>query len=402
MRFPSRSHPTTDADEVAGTVRVERRVGAALRKAGSGDIVVLDHVDLDRQHAEALLDHGVAAVVNAAPFLSGRYPALGAEALARAGVLLVDQVGADVFGAVKDGTRARIVEGTLYVGQRAVARGRVLDVDAVQGLMDQAREGLSAQLQALTYNTTELLRREQDLLLHGRGIPRLATVMEGRPVVVVVRDFDHEAELRRLRAFIREQHPVLVGVDHGADTVLAAGHRPDLVVVGQTGFTGVRRSEDSVSDKALTSAREVLLHSDASDRVVGADRLDRLGVRAQRIAASGTTEDVALLVAENAGASVIVTVGTHATLDEFLDRQRSGLASTFLTRLRVGPRLVDARSVHALYAGRMRSWHLLLPVLVGLVAVVVAVAVTPQGEVWVEDLRHLLDTILDSIKGLFT
>jgi uncharacterized membrane-anchored protein len=402
MKLPFRHIAPTETAEITGPARVDRRVGAVLRKAGAGDIVVVDHLDLDRNLAEALLRHGVAAVVNASPFLSGRYPALGPEVLARGGVLLIDSVGLEVFGAVKDGSQVRIVGGALHVGERVAAEGRLLDVTAVQELMEQARTGLNAQLQALAHNTTEFLRREQELLLHGRGIPDLATVMEDRPVVVVVRDFDHEADLRRLRRFIREQRPVLVGVDLGADTLLAAGHRPDLAVVGQAGFTGLRLSQDSVSDEALTTAREVVVHADAADRVVGAERLDRLGVRAQRISASGTTEDIALLVAENAGASVIVTVGTHATLDEFLDRQRSGLASTFLTRLKVGPRLVDARTVPALYAGRVRSWHLLLPLLVGLLAVAVAVAVTPQGEVWLDGLRDLIDSIRDSIKGLFS
>jgi uncharacterized membrane-anchored protein len=402
MRFPSRQH-TSVHPGATGTVRIDRRLDTVLRKAGPGDIAVIDHSDLDRSHAEALLDHGVRAVVNASPFISGRYPNLGPEALVQAGVVLVDEVGQEVFTAVKDGTRVQVADdGTLYVGDRAVASGRPLSLDDVRAQMDAARVGLTAQLQSLTHNTTEYLRREQDLLLHGLGVPQLTTPMKGRPVVVVVRDFDHEADLRRIRTFIREQRPVLVGVDAGAETLRAAKLRPDVVVVGEGGLGGGAGGTRPVSDQALAAAREVVVHADASDRAAGSERLDRLGLRTQRIAASGTTEDIALLIADHQGASLIVTVGTHATLDEFLDRQRSGLASTFLTRLRVGPRLVDARSVPTLYAGRVRTWQLLLVVLVGLLAVALAVALTPQGEQWVDELRAAIEPLLDRLQGLFS
>jgi len=220
--------------------------------------------------------------------------------------------------------------------------------------------------------------------------------------VVVVRDFDHEADLRRMRRFVREQRPVLVGVDGGADALLAVKLRPDLVVVGEGGFSSGALPGQAVSDAALTKAGEVLLHADASDRVVGAERLDRLGIRPQKISASGSTEDIALLVADSKGASLIITVGTHATLDEFLDRQRSGLSSTFLTRLKVGTRVVDAKSVPQLYAGRVRLWHLLLVLLVGLLAVALAVSVTPVGEEWAAELRDAAESLLDRVQGLLS
>jgi uncharacterized membrane-anchored protein len=225
-------------------------------------------------------------------------------------------------------------------------------------------------------------------------------------VVVVVRDFDHEADLGRLRRFIREQRPVLIGVDAGADALLAAKLTPDLVVVGENGLAPAGSVQTHVvSDAVLDRAGEVVLHADTSDRAVGAERLERLGVRPKRISASGVTEDIALLIADIKGASVIVTVGTHATLDEFLDRHRSDLASTFLTRLRIGPRLVDARSVPVLYAGRVRTWHLALVLLVGLLAVVAAVTTTPAGEVWAEELRaatvSAAESLADQVQGLF-
>lgn len=405
MRLPSRQKPVDGQPGVVGTARADRRTASLLRRLRPGDVAVIDHLDLDRAGAEALLDTGVVAVVNASPFISGRYPNLGPELLAKSGVLLVDNVGAEIFTKVHDGSTVRLHDGEIFVKDEAVASGRVLDADDVRSLMDEARSGLSTQLQSFTHNTTEFLRREQDLLLHGQGAPTVRTPLQGRPVVVVVRDYDYRQDLRRLRRYIREQRPVLVGVDAGADALLEAGHRPDIVVVGESGLAqGERTSERStaVSDKALRGARDVVLHTDRAGRAVGSERLDRVGVRAQTFPASGTSEDVAMILADLSGASLLVAVGTHATLDEFLDRQRAGLASTFLTRLRVGPKLVDAKSVPQLYAGRVRIWHLLVVLLAGIVALGVAIAVTPVGEGWWTNIQAGLQDLLDWFQGLFS
>jgi len=404
MKFPSRPKPLDGLPGVSGTVRVDRRTTTLMRRLKPGDIAVIDHLDLDRANAEALVDKGVAAVVNASPFISGRYPNLGPELLAKSGVVLLDNVGSDVFAKLHDGNPARIHEGRLYVREEQVLAGRELTAEDIADMMDEARGGLSTQLQSFTHNTTEFLRREQDLLLHGQGAPEIKTKLEGRPVVVVVRGYDFREDLRRLRRYIREQRPVLIGVDAGADALLEAGHRPDLVVVGETGLAQGVRSGDSgaVSDKALRGAREVVLHTDRAGRAVGSDRLGRIGVRAQTFSASGTSEDVAMLLADLAGASLIVSVGTHATLGEFLDRHRSGLASTFLTRLRVGPKLVDAKGVPQLYAGRVRLWHLLLVLLAGIVALLVALAATPVGQEWWDSVQTWLADPTDWFQGLFS
>ena len=401
MKFPSRQRPEPRLPGTTGTVRVDRRTSTLVRRLRPGDIAVIDHLDLDRANAEALLDRRVVAVVNASPFISGRYPNLGPELLARSGVVLVDNVGADVFGMLHDGVEGRIHDGALYVKGEPVVSGTQLSAEDIATMMEEARGGLSTQLQSFTHNTTEFLRREQDLLLHGQGAPELRTRLESRPVVVVVRGYDYREDLRRLKGYIREQRPVLIGVDGGADALLEAGHRPDIVVVGETGLAPGNRSADAgaVSDKALRGAGEVVLHSDRTGRAVGSDRLDRIGVRAHNFSASGTSADVALLLADLAGASLIVAVGTHATLTEFLDRHRSGLASTFLTRLRVGPKLVDAKAVPHLYSGRVRGWHLLAVLLAGVVALLVALAGTPVGQEWWDAVQAWLD---DATQGLLS
>ena len=404
MKFPSRQKPVDGLPGTTGTARLDRRTNTLVRRLRPGDVAVIDHLDLDRATAEALIDCGVAAVVNASPFISGRYPNLGPELLAKSGVVLLDNVGSEVFAKISDGSVVRVHDGQLYVRDEPVVTGRELSVDDVQEMMEEARGGLSTQLQSFTHNTTEFLRREQDLLLHGQGAPALRTKLDGRPVVIVVRGYDYRDDLKRLKRYIHEQRPVLIGVNAGADALIAAGHRPDVVGVGEDGLAQGSRAGDgaTVSDKALRGAREVVLHTDRAGRAVGSDRLDRIGVRAQNFSASGTSEDVSMLLADLSGASLIVLVGTHATLDEFLDRHRAGLASTFLTRLRVGPKLVDAKGVPHLYSGRVRVWHLLLVLLAGVAALLVAVAATPVGQEWWTTVQAPLDDLYDWFQGLFT
>ncbi|MGH3333157.1 MAG: putative cytokinetic ring protein SteA [Nocardioidaceae bacterium] len=399
-----RQKPVDGLPGLTGTARLDRRTTTLVRRLDRGDVAVIDHLDLDRANAEALVDRGVAAVVNASPFISGRFPNLGPELLAKSGVVLLDNVGSEVFAKVDDGATVRIHDGQLFVKGEPVISGRELSAEDIRKLMDEARDGLFTQLQSFTHNTTEFLRREQDLLLHGQGAPKLRTRLDGRPVVVVVRGYDYREDLRRLRRYLREQRPVLVGVDGGADALLEAGHRPDVVVVGETGLAQSSRAGDSAgaSDKALRGAREVVLHTDRAGRAVGSERLDKIGVRAQKFSASGTSEDIAMLLADLSGASLIVSVGTHATLDEFLDQHRSGLASTFLTRLRVGPKLVDAKAVPQLYAGRVRMWHLLVVLLAGVVALLVAVAATPVGQDWWVSVQPALEDLIDWFQGLFS
>lgn len=383
MRLPTRTPASPVLPGTHGTARVDRRVRTLLPRLQRGDVAVLDQHDLDRSTAEALVAAGVVAVVDAAPLLSGRYPAHGPQVLADAGVVLVDRAGPEVLGAVRDGARVRVHEGAVWVADRLLAQGREVDAATVAAETDRARSGLSSQLDALTHHSAEFVRREQDLLLHGTGLPRLGTPVEGRTVVVVAPGRDHRAELAGLRPYLREQDPVLVGVDTGADALVAAGLRPDVLVVGPT-------EADLPAAAALRAARDLVVCAEPGAGAAGADRLERLRTRPQRVETAATSEDVALLLADRHDAALIVGVGLHDSLDDVLDRQREGLGGSFLTRLVVGHRLVDAAAVPRLYSGRVRPRHLLLVVLAGLVALAAAVATTPVGQEWG---RALLDAL---------
>ncbi|GAA2150166.1 putative cytokinetic ring protein SteA [Nocardioides koreensis] len=392
MKLPVRQRSPIAPPGLVGTARVERRTRSLLPRLRPGDLAVLDHLDMDRTTAQALVDAGVTAVVNASPMISGRYANLGPQVLADAGVLLVDRIGADGLAAIKDGTTIRVHEATVYVDDEPVASGRELDAGDVRAEMEQARTGLATQLETFTHNSTEFLRREEDLLLHGRGLPRPSTRIAGRPVVVVVAGHEHEDELTAVRAFLREQQPVLIGVERGAEVLRAAGYRPDIVLLD------ARADEsDRPSVKTLRAARDVVVRVDrGADRAV-TDQLERLGVRPLRLETGATPEDSALILADACDASVIVGVGMHATLDEFLDRQRPGLASTYLTRLKVGPRLVDATAVPRLYSGRVRPRHLYLVMLAGLVAMLAAISVTPVGGEWLDSLQAAVTDLVHTL-----
>ena len=355
---------------VVGPARLDRRTKHLTRRIGAGDIAVVDHVDLDRVSADALVARRVAAVVNAAPSTSGRYPNLGPELLLRAGIPLLDAVGEQVFREVREGDVVRLDGDRLLVGERIVARGVLQDEQSVGAAMAGARAGLVAQLEAFAATTTEYLLEEWELLLDGVGFPDLRTEFEGRHALVVVRGYDHREDLRALRPYIREHRPVLVGVDGGADALREVGLTPDLVV----------GDLESVSDEVLRCGAEVVVHADADGRAPGLARVQDLGVPAVVFPAAGTSEDIALLLADEGGASLIVAAGTHATLVEFLDIGRQGTASTFLTRLRIGSKLVDAKSVSHLHHRRISLWSLLALVLAALLAMTAALHASPVGD----------------------
>jgi uncharacterized membrane-anchored protein len=388
---PSRRRPGEALPGVHGTARVDRRVSALLPRLRPGDVAVLDVLDLDRPTAQALVDAGVGAVVDASPLISGRYPNLGPEVLADAGIVLVDRVGAAGLGALRDGARVRVHDGAVFVGDRVVAMGRALEPDTIAAELAAARSGMVSQLQSFTHNSSEFLRREQDLLLHGTGLPRLRTAMAGKPVVVVSDAHDLQARRKELKPFLKEQQPILVGVDAGAEALAQAGYQPHVVLVTATA--------EPPGSKVLRAARDVVVVLEPGAPVTVAERLERLGVRPLRLETTATAEDAALLLADASGPRVIVAVGSRASLEEFLDRGRTGLASTYLTRLKVGARVVDAAAVPTLYSGRVRPWHVLLALVLCLVAVAAAVATTPVGQDWAQQVSTWLGDLVSDLRG---
>ncbi|MDO9380192.1 MAG: putative cytokinetic ring protein SteA [Nocardioidaceae bacterium] len=392
MKLPNLRRPAAPAaGGTSGTVRMDRRTKNLTKRLKPGDVAVIDHVDLDRESAETLVRCRVAAVVNASSSTSGRYPNLGPEVIAAAGIPLVDRVGSGVFGTLSEGDRVTIdADGVVSRSDGSKVSGDVLDVHRAAALKSEARAGMTTQLESFTVNATEHLRREQELLLDGVGVPELHTRIEGRPVVLVTAGHGHARDLHALRHYLSEHRPVLIGVEGGADVLLEADLKPD-VVVGHL---------DALSDRALRCGAEVVEQTGRTGRTTDAERLERLGVDVLRFGAGGAAEDLAMILADDRGARIIVTVGIHANLVEYLDGGRSSSASTFLARLRVGSKLIDAQAVAAVHRPRVGLPMLLLLLLAAAVALVLALSTTPVGSDWLEPVTSGLGALVDRIQEL--
>ncbi|ROT27157.1 putative cytokinetic ring protein SteA [Micromonospora sp. HM5-17] len=392
MRLPTlRRARSAEPGVIVGTARLDRRTKRLVGRLRPGDIAVIDHVDLDRVAADSLVAVGVAAVLNAKPSVSGRYPNLGPEVLIKAGIPLIDDLGESIFQQIREGDTVRIDGNTVLVGDEPIGHGTRQDAESVAKAMADAREGLSVQLEAFAANTMEYLKQERDLLLDGVGVPDIETPIRGRHCLIVVRGYDYKADLDVLRPYIREFKPVLIGVDGGADALVEAGYTPDLIIGDM----------DSVTDDVLRCGAEVIVHAYPDGRAPGLARVNSLGVSAQTFPAAATSEDLAMLLADGKGASLIVAVGTHATLVEFLDKGRGGMASTFLTRLKVGGKLVDAKGVSRLYRQSISGSSLLLLVLSALAAMASAVAVSTVGKAYLGVASEWWNNVVFQLGQLF-
>ncbi|MFC4592390.1 putative cytokinetic ring protein SteA [Sphaerisporangium corydalis] len=387
-----RRRKASDLPGVTAVARIDRRTKSLTKHLRSGEIAIIDHVDVDRVSAEALVACGVSVVVNIAANISGRYPNLGPQILVNAGVTLVDSATPEIFDRVRDGDVVRVHEGQVYLDEELVGKGETVTPESIDAAMAEARAGLSVLIEDFAMNTMEYIRRERDLLIDGVGVPDIRTSMEGRHVLVVVRGYHYKEDIATLRPYIREYRPVLIGVDGGADALMEAGYLPDLIV----------GDFDSVSERALCCGAELVVHAYRDGRAPGLERVERLGQQAVIFPATGTSEDIAILLADDKDASLIVAVGTHGTLVEFLDKGRSGMASTFLTRLRVGGKLVEAKGVSRLYRSRISVGSLLLLVATALITVGVVLWFSPMGKVWLNGLRDAWNGFIFWLVGLFS
>jgi uncharacterized membrane-anchored protein len=376
---------------VTGPARLDRRTKNIVRRLEPGAIAIIDHADLDRVSAETLIRLEGAAVINVSASISGRYPNLGPQLLVEAGIPLVDDVGPDVFDQLRDGQDVRLDKDTLYLGETIVAKGNLQSTETVTADMASARDGLADQLRAFVTNTMEYIDRDSDLLVNGIRIPELQTRLEGRHALVVARGYRHSEDLQALRAYIREFKPVMIGVDGGANALLEAGYRPDMIVGDM----------DSVSDRALNCGAEIVVHAYPNGFAPGLPRVQDLGLQSVTCPATGTSEDVAVLLADEVGAALIVVVGMRFSLVEFLDKGRSGMASAILTRIRVADKIVDAKGVSRLYQSRISGKALVLLALAALVTLVVAVLTLPAGPDYLKYLGLEFDHLRIWLTGLF-
>ena len=350
-----------------GPLRRGRKTKLLVKKLRAGEVALIDHRNLDRVSAEDLIAAGVAAVLNCRASSSGDYPNMGPLLLVEAGVPLVDLPDAGLFDTLRDGDPLELRGGSVWSRGAEVARGVLQEPALVRAATEARRRDIGEALEAFARNTVEHMVEERDLLSGGLELPRFDTSFRDRPALVVVRGVDHHADLLALRPYIRDVRPVLIGVDGGANAILEAGFQPDMIVGDM----------DSASPATLACGAELVVHGYTDGRAPGRELLEELGLDFKIVPAPGTSQDVAMLIAHEKGASLIVSVGSQFNLVEFLDKNRQGMSSTFITRLRLGEKIVDAKGVSRLYRPTPGMWPVALLLAVGLVALVAVVLATP-------------------------
>ena len=379
MAIEQYSEPEFEIDPgeiVVGPARADRRTKELVKRLCPGDIAVIDHADIDRVAAENLIRAAPSAVINASTSFTGRYPHVGPLLIAEAGIPLIDDVGPEIIDLVDEGEELRLVGNDLWRGEEFLVGGRRQEADDLARRVVRARADMGAELEAFAVNTLEWIRREARLTFEPLVLPPLRADFRGRHALVVVRGHDYRSDLKALRAYIREFQPVLVAVDGGADALLEFGLQPDIII----------GDFDSVSEEALACGADLVHHVHPDGRAPGREDLLRWGVSYVEFVAEGTSEDVAMLLSAEAGAELIVAVGTHASMVEFLDKGRAGMASTFLTRLRLGPLLVDAKGVNRLYETRLRRRDLAVLIGAAFLAMLVVTIVSEPLHVFLSGL----------------
>ena len=390
--------PTPPARTVGGPVRLGRKTKHLVKHLLRGEVAVIDHLDIDRVSAEELIAAGAVAVLNCSPSSGGSYPNLGPQLLVEAGILLVDLPDDSLFEVLSDGDAVLVrastcsvpvsrisAEGEVLRSGEVLACGDILDLERVCAETEARRSEIGEALERFAHNTIEHMREERELLAGRIELPRFATDFRDRSTLVVVRGVGHQRDLRALRPFIRDMRPVIVAVDGGAEALIEEGLTPDMIVGDM----------DSAGEAALRCGAELVVHSYPDGRAPGRHRLEELGVQFKLVPAPGTSQDVALLIAAEKGARLIVSVGSQFNLVEFLDRNRRGMSSTFLTRLRIGEILVDAKGVSRLYQPRPGLTPLLVVLAAGLIAMIAVVAMTPALRDVVELLWLKLQLLAD-------
>jgi uncharacterized membrane-anchored protein len=376
---------------VQAVARLDKRTKNLVKRLRPGEIAIIDHTDIDRVSAESLIECRPSYVVNAACSITGNYPNLGPLMIVASGINILDETGLRVFELIREGDRVEIIGNALFLNGDLVSRGTVLSLEEIELRIEDSKTRLGKHLGDFAANTVELLEAEKEILLGSIELPHIKTRFKGRHTLIVVRGPDYKRDLKALRTYMREVKPVLVGVDGGADALLEMGHKPH-VVVGDM---------DSVSDETLRCGAELVVHGYPHGRAPGKSRLDDMELPSTVFRYPGTSEDIAMLIAYEKGSELIAMVGGHNNLIEFLDKDRKGMASTFLVRLRIGPTLVDAKGISQLYQTRLKAWHLVMMVIAALLVIAIVILLSEpvrqlisilamRFQVWLMKLQNLI------------
>lgn len=362
---------------VEAPIKVDRKTKRLAKRLTGGEIAVIHHKDIDEVAANSLVEGKIKLVINASQSISGRYPNKGPGILVDKNILIVDNVGEELFNNLQEGQIIEVVDGRIYRDEELLGQGEVLDKDEVDNKIKLAYENLAVELDRFIDNTIDYAKKEKGLILGEVEIPKVSTDYKNRHVLIVVRGQDYKQDLSTIISYIEEMKPILVGVDGGADALLEFGYTPD-VIVGDM---------DSVSDEALKKAKEIVVHAYTDGRAPGLKRVQDLGLDAVLFPAPGTSEDIAMLTAYEYKAELIVAVGTHSNMIDFLEKGRPGMASTFLVRLKIGSKLIDAKGVNLLYRSKLKLKYIWALIATALFPVFILASLSPS----VKQFMHLME-----------
>lgn len=371
---------------VEAPIKVDRKTKRLAKRLTGGEIAVINHIDIDEVAANSLVEGKTKLVINAAPSISGRYPNKGPGILTDNNILIIDNIGEELFHQLKDDEVLEVVDNKIYKNGELFCIGELLDKAAVEEKIKIAYENLEAELDRFIDNTIDYAKKEKGFILGEVNIPKMETNYKDRHVLIVVRGQDYKKDLSTIISYIDEMKPILVGVDGGADALMEFGYNPD-VIVGDM---------DSVSDEALKKAKEIVVHAYTDGRAPGLKRVKELGLNAITFPAPGTSEDIAMLTAYEYGAELIVALGTHSNMIDFLEKGRSGMASTFLVRLKIGSKLIDAKGVNLLYKSKLKLKYIIALIITGLFPVAIALSLSPS----VQQFLHLMELKLKLLMQL--
>ena len=352
---------------VEAPIKVDRKTKKLAKRLSAGEIAVINHIDIDEVAANSLVERKIKLVINAAPSISGRYPNKGPKILIDNNILIIDNVGENVFEELEEGQVIEVNNGQIYRDGQFIGSGEVMDKSVVEKRTQIAYENMSVELDRFIDNTIEYAKREKGFILGETEIPKMTTNYKDRHVLVVVRGQDYKEDLATIKSYIEEMKPILVGVDGGADALLECGYNPD-VIVGDM---------DSVTDEALKKAKEIVVHAYVDGRAPGLKRVQDLGLDAVVFPAPGTSEDIAMLTAYEYGAELIVALGSHSNMIDFLEKGRKGMASTFLVRLKIGAKLIDAKGVNLLYKSKLKMKYIWALVITAIFPVIIIAYLSP-------------------------
>ena len=354
--------------KIKAPIKIDRKTKNLAKRLNAGEIAVINHRDIDEVAADSLVERKVKAVINADLCISGKYPNKGPHLLCEKGVLIIDNVGSEIFEHLKDDDVIEIDGSSVYVDGKLIGAGEILDCERVEELMKVCHENLAQELDNFIDNTIEYAQREKSFILDDMNIPNTDVNIDGRHALVVVRGQNYKEDLSAILSYIEEVKPVIIGVDGGADALLEHGYMPDIIVGDM----------DSVTDKCLRKCKEIIVHAYPDGRAPGLKRIEELGLKAKVLPAIGTSEDIAMLIAYENGAELIVALGTHTHIIDFLEKGRKGMSSTFLVRMKIGAKLIDAKGVSLLYRSRMKIKYVLGLVIAALFPVFIVASLSPQ------------------------